>query len=187
MGRAKEAGVIFRRFAADQRGASLVEFALVTPMFLALLLSIFEIAVLGMVSAGFDNALVAASRRIRTGETDMPNNAAQFKKLICDNMAGSDCKQRVNVTVSALAGDGYAGFAAAGAAYSSGAAGNASTPLPNPSDGVFMPTTADQVVLVTATYRWPVATPFLGDVFRRTAGGDVLISEHQLFKTEPYL
>lgn len=158
-----------RRFLADDSGASLVEAALVFPMFLALLIGILEIGVFGMTVASFDNALVAASRKIRTGQAGGPTDAASFMQAVCSNMLSVDCMNRLTVVVQ------------------SGASATQVTSAGAPQQGQsWQPGGANSYVLVTATYAWPLVVPFLGLAYPQTQNGQVLITNKLLFKNEPY-
>lgn len=156
-------------FLRDDSGASLVEAALVFPMFFALLIGILQIGIYFWTVASFDNALVVASRKIRTGQADGPTDASSFMTMICSNMTNSDCQSRLKVAVQS--GGSAAQVASA-----------AQAPGKNP---VFQPGSANSYVLVTATYAWPMAIPFVKLSFPQQ-NGQVLITERLLFKNEPY-
>jgi Flp pilus assembly protein TadG len=82
---------LMRRGRRDSSGATVVEFALVLPAFLAMLFSIFEIGMLFFKQMLLDNALQTASRTVLTGATQSgmtAANAAQvesdFRTAICN-------------------------------------------------------------------------------------------------------
>lgn len=165
-----------REFLADESGASLVEFALVTPLFLGLLLMILQMGVLEVMSVNFNNGLLAASREIRVGNP--PNNAEKFKEAICAGMVGvaDKCKQRMNVQVVAITT--FAGAAASAQAADAPQANNSS-------NEEFDGGEPGEVMLVTAKYRWPFWAPFVGEAFPRV-GNDVVLTSRLTFKNEPY-
>src|SRR5579883_1988148 len=82
-------GAIFRRFArsvrrlgAAQEGASAVEFALIAPAFVALLIAIFQVAVFLFAQQALQNAASEAGRTLMTGSA-ANDTQAQFKTSIC--------------------------------------------------------------------------------------------------------
>jgi Flp pilus assembly protein TadG len=167
---------------ADDGGATLVEFALIAPLFFGLLLGIIQVGVLGVVSASFNNGLLVASREIRVG--DPPKNAGKFKDRICAAMASmgpGKCRQRLTVDVTPV--DSFA--AASTRAQQTGGASQPADAKDDDDDTKFNHGAASQVMLVTATYRWPFWVPFIGAAFPRD-GGDVVLTSRITFKNEPY-
>ena len=99
------AGLV-RRFGRREEGATAVEFALVAFPFFALLLVIFESAIVMFTDISLQNGVTAASRLIRTGQAQTKGlSATAFKQVICDNVASYiDCsKIRLDVTKSSTA------------------------------------------------------------------------------------
>ncbi|HEY8571545.1 TadE/TadG family type IV pilus assembly protein [Phenylobacterium sp.] len=166
------------RLARDRKGAAMVEFALVAPIFLGLLLATFELGILGMMSANFNGAVDSVSRRIRTGQADRPNSAAEFRNLICAKMVDTvaNCQSRVLVTVQPV----DAGFSSARSML------QAQDPNNLTGQQAYDPGDPEQIILVTATYRWPMALPFLGDAFPRDTSGRVQIVSRIAFRNEPF-
>ncbi len=101
---------LFRRARRNDSGATVVEFALILPAFLAMLFSIFEVGLLFFKQMLLDNALQTASRTVLTGATQSamtPANTAtienDFRTAICDSsfFYRSTCS---DVKVQVLAG-----------------------------------------------------------------------------------
>jgi Flp pilus assembly protein TadG len=159
----------------DESGAALVEFALIAPMVLGLVLSTLELGVAEFVSVGFNNAVNSAARHIRTGQTADAAAADDFKALICDAMVSepTQCLSRLRISVQR-----YADFASAGR--------DAVHPAAEPLADDFDAGRAGDIILVTATYAWPMMTPFTGEAFPRDADGNVQLTARLLFKNEPY-
>ncbi len=160
-----------RRFRKDERGGTAIEFALVAPVLVFLLCATLEVAVIGMVSAGLDNAVARAGRMIRTGQSDGPGDAAAFKTLLCQGLGENDarCRERLRVSVQR-----YASFAQASASAES---------LP---DGAFNKGEAGDIIMVRASYRYPLMTPQLGFFGTPAGPGEVLLDARTAFKNEPY-
>lgn len=159
------------RFRRDERGATAAEFALVAPLLFFSLFSLVEIGMLGMISSGLDNAMVEASRRIRTGRDDGASNANGFKNQICANMGGAlnSCMSRLTVSVQKFPKFYDANQVAAA-----------------PPAGQFNKGGPGDIVLVKADYRWPLMTPFLATAFHRNGPTEVIIASRTAFKNEPY-
>lgn len=169
--------------AGDDGGATLVEFALVAPMFLLLLLGAIELGVLGMVSADFNNAVQLASRQVRTGQADRPTTAPQYIAVICGHMVdgASDCQSRIRVSVQPVKAETFA--AAADQLSQQEKSGN---PVGPGNNQAFDAGQSGDVMLVTATFRWPLIVPFAEGAFKRVNATDVLITSRLVFRNEPY-
>jgi Flp pilus assembly protein TadG len=164
-------GQLLRRLRKDEGAATAVEFALIAPVLILVLFSILEVGILGFVSNNLDDAVNAAARTIRTGEADGPADASAFEDLICTRMVdpAADCRDKLTVSVAT-----YASFAAMAAAADT------------PPDGAFDKGGAGDIVLVKANYRWPLVTPFVGQVFHHTGPTEVALDARSAFKNEPY-
>lgn len=164
-------GPFLKRLKRDEGAATAVEFALVLPVLVLVLLSIVEVGVLGFVSNNLDDAVGAAARTIRTGQPDGPASAAQLKDLVCTRMIdpAATCADKLTVSV-----EKYPDFATMASA--------ADTP-PN---GAFDKGQAGDIILVKANYRWPLITPFVGQVFHHTGPTEILLDGRAAFKNEPY-
>src|ERR1700679_4285732 len=87
---------VLRRLAGSRDGATVVEFAIVSLPFLALLFSILELGMIFMASTTIESSTVTAARLIRTGQLQAgaSNNATGFKNLVCANISwisAADC------------------------------------------------------------------------------------------------
>ena len=92
-----------------QRGAAAVEFALVAPLFFALVFSILEAGWFFFVNSAAEQATATASRLIRTGQaqnaTDADGNPVftreEFYNEICDVVSTfGDCDDQLTVSIS---------------------------------------------------------------------------------------
>jgi Flp pilus assembly protein TadG len=73
---------VFHRFRNDQKGATAVEFALVSVPFLGLLFAIFETAFVFFATEGLEAATAVASRTIMTGGASSYTQADTFKTAV---------------------------------------------------------------------------------------------------------
>ena len=163
--------LFLKRLRRDEGAATAVEFALILPVLVLMLLSIVEVGVLGFVSNNLDDAVGSAGRAIRTGRADGPSSAAQFKALVCSRMVdnATTCDSKLTISV-----EKYPDFTTMAAA--------ADTP-PN---GAFDKGQAGDIILVKANYRWPLITPFVGQVFHHTGPTEIQLDGRAAFKNEPY-
>ena len=159
-----------RRFQHDDRGATAIEFALVAPILLFAILSLVEIGMLGMMTMAVNAAVQDSARRIRTGRDDAAASASGFRDQICGHMAGSlsQCRDRMTVGVSR-----YTRFADANAVIAA------------PPNGTFNKGGAGDIIIVKVNYRWPLLSPFLGDV-EHDGPRHVIIPARVAFKNEPF-
>jgi Flp pilus assembly protein TadG len=154
-----------------ERGNSAVEFSLVGPIFLGVLLGAIQYGIAGIAATNFQNAVLSAARHIRTGQAAGTANAPAFKRLICSAMADATahCFGRLHVDLRSIAG-----FADAGAVSA------------DPTKDRFDAGAANQIMLLTASYEWPMVTPFLGDGFSQASSTSARFTAHVLFKNEPF-
>ena len=192
-----------RRMRSDsERGSAALEFAFIAPIFFALMLGILEIGVMTFGQFALQNAVTQAGRLIRTGQAQAinPTTASQcvnntvpgnyatsedwFRGQICCNVSALlDCSSsKLFINVSSTS----AGFAS-GSAFSSA--------LSNVTNG-YSPGTACDVVLIRATYSWPVWFPGLAQLLNSanspnflvnmTDGSGHLLSGTAAFRNEPF-
>ncbi len=78
------------RLLGDERGSYAIEFAMIAPLFLVLLLEIVDIGLLLFTQVVLDGAARDAAREIRTGQISGTGGAAQtsFDTVLCTNVHG---------------------------------------------------------------------------------------------------
>lgn len=162
------------RFARAERGATAVEFALVSIPFLLLVMAMIELGLVFLVSLTLENAIIDVGRTIRTGEVQgAKTTAADFKTAVCAKMnwLGDRCAGALSLDVRT-----YADFASVGAS-----AANATVPNPPTWD----PGKAGSVVLIRGYYAWPLVTPLMNTGLQ-SADGKRIIYAATAFMNEPY-
>lgn len=159
-----------RRFVQAEEGATAIEFAFIAPVLIFALYSLIEIGLLGMMMSNLDNAVIEASRRIRTGRADMATSASTFEDQICTNMGDNtqQCRDRLMISV-----EKYAQFAAAGAANTAPA-------------GQFDAGAAGDIIVVKANYTWPLITPYVASAYHGGNMTEVVLASRMAFKNEPF-
>ncbi len=176
---------VLRRFRRNPRGSAAVEFALVAPLFFALLFAIIETATVFFASQVLETITQDSARVIQTGQAMMPGGIsptqtaaltqAQFKTYVCNQIPAlfSCAKLYVDVesspsswpvTISSQI-DGSGNFID-NMQYNTG----------GPCDLVF----------VRLFYQWPLYVTGLGYNISTLSGNKRLLSASAAFRNEPY-
>ncbi len=169
----------FRRWAADRRGATAIEFGLLAAPFFFLLFGIMEIAVIFIITTVMEHGAAEAARAIRTGEfqNSSANSLEDFKTDICANMAGLfDCQNKLEIDVRT-----FATFA------------DTADESPIDEDGdfddssfQFTPGGRDSIVVVRIFYEWELFTPVISGPLANLSGNKRLIQTTVAFRNEPF-
>ena len=90
-----------RRFRRNRRGSAAVEFALVAPVFFALLFAIIETAIVFFAGQVLETVTQDSARKIMTGQAQTAAyTPAQFKTNVCGSIAALfDCTNGIYVDV----------------------------------------------------------------------------------------
>jgi Flp pilus assembly protein TadG len=174
-------------FARAKQGAAAVEFALIAVPFLALLLAIFQTAVVLFAAQALESATEIAARQIMTGQAQSSSiTQAQFRNLICPTSSGGahasnalpaliDCsKLIIDVRV----------------ANNFSTADTSKNVFTSPSQAQFNPGGPNTINVVRVLYQLPAYLSILGgttNIFG-VAGGAMtnVITATAVFQTEPY-
>lgn len=159
------------RFWSDTEGAAAIEFGLLLPLLVGIIVGTIEIGLVGLVSNTLDNAVQHAARMIRVNQTGAPTDATGFKTAICNSMFESQASCQAKLAISVRK---FANFTAAQAAASD-------TPA-----GEFDAGGAGDIILVKATYQWPFFMPFFNMGFQQTGPTTLSLDARTTFKNEPY-
>ena len=177
------------------KGSVAMEFAMIAPVFLLLLMATIESGVVFFAQSALQNAVNDAARIVKTGQsacfTTDANGACQgitsdqFRKQICDEV-------KVLLKVCNEDGNGNSDLQFDVKAFSAGFGGvsnssplNGTRDLPNLTD--FDTGGACDVVLVRAFYRWRVFTPGLSVLLANMNGSNHLLASAAAFRNEPYV
>jgi Flp pilus assembly protein TadG len=182
MSRARRSAILaLERFAAAERGAVAVEFAMIALPFMVLLFGIFELGMVFLVSVTLQSATDAAARDIRTGRFQSSGAAtkADFKNLVCNNMSWLTgiCQTKLTVDVQT-----FASF------NNLDATGQVDPTTFNPNATCWSSGTAGDIVLVRTFFQWDVFTPLLDASLVNMGNGSNkrLISTAVSFRNEPW-
>lgn len=158
----------------DERGSALIEFAMVGPPFLLLLVGVLEISVMYFTDTIIEGATKDVARQIRTGEIQSSGDPlTTFQNNLCDALFNViDCSE-VKFHVQT-----FSSF------------GAVSMPLEVDEDGevvntTFVPGGSSAVTVVRAMYRWEFMTPLISNMIPAGLGGHLLVST-VAFQNEPY-
>ncbi|MEQ9609545.1 MAG: pilus assembly protein [Kiloniellaceae bacterium] len=160
--------------ARDQNGNVLIEFALVTPLFVLLIVGTLEVSVMFFTSSVIEGATVEAARQIRTGQVQESGDPmTTFQNQLCDSLFNViDCSEvKFNVQT-------FSSF------------GEVSMPIEVDEDGEivnngFTPGESGAVTVVRSLYRWEFMTPLISNLMPAGLGGHLIVST-VAFQNEPY-
>jgi Flp pilus assembly protein TadG len=172
-----------RDFAVDTRGSTAIEFALVATPFLMMIFGVINTGMYYYSVNSLDRGIEDASRAVRTGEAQKAGKTVgDFKTLVCNAASGYvDCSKVEILLQSVPEWQNLTPQACQSAGVLTTGTGTGTDLLQSYTG------TQNQVVLVTACYKWETAKylPFfkLGNL----GDGSMLIQSSTAFRTEPYL
>jgi hypothetical protein len=168
-----------RRLASDEAGSPAVEFALVFPIFIAVVLATLQAGTIFLVKAFFESSAEEAARVVLTNQTGALT-PAQFKAEICNQLTGLfDCSELV-IELEPLP-PGATNLKTLLPTFD--AHGNV-VGAPTVDVGSNAPASGTDMLLVVM-YPWPVYGSPLGLNFSNMGNGKMLMTSTQVFRTEP--
>ncbi len=179
--KAKRSGVLrlIRRFAANRRGATMVEFSLLALPFFILLWGVFDVGLVIWGGLELDNATADAARMVRTGQAQGESyNEEMMKDEICEHVSLLfDCKNRLRIDVHT-----FADFASM----------TAPDPIDNGTgklkdDFTYEMGEGQSVVLMTTYYEWPLLNMISSmSLSNMPDGNNYLLTASAAFRNEPF-
>jgi Flp pilus assembly protein TadG len=169
----------WKKLARDSKGATAVEFALVAAPFIALLIALFQTALVFFAERVLDETVEEASRIIMTGQAQSGGlTQAQFANWICSNTyALFNCNNfMINV-------QNYSSFSSANTApptLTFNSQGQVTNQWSYNTGG------ANDIVVVQVMYQWPIVLGPLGFDLANLDNGNRLLISTAVFKNEPY-
>jgi Flp pilus assembly protein TadG len=176
-----------RRFYSklDDRGSVIVEFAIVGPVFLLLLLSIFELGYMVYVQTVLDGAARDAARLVRTGQIQGSGTPTQqstaFQTQLCNEM------NAVAVSCSAMVFDieNFTNFSALATQMAKPITRDPKTGAMT--NAAFQPGTASANVSVRVTYNRPFFTQWVGQMLSgHSSTNSAFLVSTVIFRNEPF-
>ncbi len=172
------------RWLKNQRGASAVEFALVMPVFLLLMMSTFEVGWFYFVNATLDTAITDISRKIRTGQVQGGTGFDKddfFNDIVCPSLSFfGDCNQVATAEVKT-----YSSFSEL--SLDSGSfvcRGDDAEAINNIQVD---PGTESSIVRVRLCVLYRTLNPAIGINLATSPNGDRRLKTTFIFRNEPYL
>ena len=155
----------------------MVEFALVAPMFFALLFAIIETALMFFASQVLETATQDSARLIMTGQAqNAAYTQAQFKAAVCSRITVMfDCAGGISIDVQS-----YSSFGSVSVASPIDASKN----FTNPNN--YSPGGPGDIVVVRLFYQWPIAVSLMGLNLSNMSGGNRLLVATAAFRNEPF-
>jgi Flp pilus assembly protein TadG len=168
---------ILRRFGRNRKGAAAVEFALVAPMFFAVLFAIIEMALVFFASQILETVTQDTSRLIMTGQAqNAAFTQAQFKNAVCAKLVTMfDCVNGVSIDVKS-----YPQFSSVDISDPIDAGKNFVPP------NNYLPGGPGDIVVVRLFYKWPLYVTGLGFNIANVGTNQKLLTATAAFQNEPY-
>jgi Flp pilus assembly protein TadG len=180
-------GNILRRFRRSRRASAAVEFALVAPIFFALLFAIIETALIFFASQVLETITQDSARLIETGQSQSGLvtgcattgcTQAQFGQYVCSQIPALFSCSGVYVDVESC--PSASGFACV--AFNSQIASNG-TFINNMQ---YNPGGPGDIVVVKLFYQWPLFVTGLGYNIANLSGSQRLLTATAVYKNEPF-
>jgi Flp pilus assembly protein TadG len=170
---------LLRRFRANRRGSAALEFALVAPVFFALLFAIIETAIMFFASQLLETYTQEAARLVMTGQAQ--NGTYNTQALFLSNFQTKVCSNILfNCSNISIDVKNYSSFG--------------SIVITNPITGgnfdpstlTYCPGNAGAIVVVRLFYQWPLFVTGLGYNIANLSGHLRLLAGIAAFQNEPF-
>jgi Flp pilus assembly protein TadG len=166
------------RFRLHEAGSAAVEFAIILPVFLLMLVAMIQIPVVFVAGQHLESAATSVGRLIQTGQVQSQGlSPTQFRAALCEKMGSFlKCSEgSVRVEVQTLAS-----FAAVPRGIPVDDEGNFDEEV------VYQPGNAGEVVVVRVFYQFPVWLSTLLPTLANMPNGKRLLMSSVVFQNEPF-
>jgi Flp pilus assembly protein TadG len=165
-----------RRFRRSRRGSAAVEFALVAPVFFALLFAIIETAIVFFAGQVLETITQNSARMIMTGQAQTAGyTQAQFQAYVCTQIPALFTCGNVYVDVES---------------YSQFSSVTINSQIDSNSNFInnmqYNPGGPGDIVVVRLFYQWPLFVTGLGYNIANLSGSQRLLTATAAFRNEPY-
>ncbi|MDA9435141.1 TadE/TadG family type IV pilus assembly protein [Bradyrhizobium sp. CCBAU 51627] len=166
-------------FRKDTKGANAVEFALVAPAFIALLIGIIQIFLVFFGQQLLQQVVQQSARQILTGQVQGAGmTQTQFSSLVCSQVRIIfNCNK---LMISVQSASSWSTLIAAAPTLTFDANGNVTNNWP------FSPGGPGDKVILEVIYQWPVFGGPLGFTLANLPNGNRQITASAAFQNEPY-
>ena len=182
---------LFSKGRHGRQGAIAIEFALILPVFLYLLVGILEVSVLFFTTTVVDGEIEDAARKIRTGEAQLSGDTlSTFQTELCSSLLGVyDCS---NMSYDVQTFSSFSTVSVPDLRVN----GNGDTVYDDYDDPVnddndvlyvteFTPGGSGEITVIRVTYSYGFITPLIGGLLG-DSGNSKLLSSTAVFRNEPY-
>jgi Flp pilus assembly protein TadG len=164
-----------RRLAGDCEGVALIEFAIIGPIFLALLVAILQTGVVFLFQQTLQTATTQTARLIMTGQAQTQKlTISQFLQDVCTSAGAVFTCANLSANIQTFSS--FSGVSQSSPVSSGVFTNPANYNLGGPGD----------IVLVQVYYQLPVVTAPYGFNLATTSSGNALIIATSVFRNEPY-
>jgi Flp pilus assembly protein TadG len=167
---------VLRRFRRNRRGSAAVEFALVAPVFFALLFAIIETAFVFFAGQVLETITQNSARMIMTGQAQTAGySQAQFQAYVCSQVPALFTCGNIYVDV-----DSYSAFTNVTINSQIDGSNNFVNNMQ------YNPGGPGDIVVVRLFYQWPLIVTGLGYNISNLSGSKRLLTATAAFQNEPY-
>lgn len=165
-----------KRMIHDDGGTTAIEFAMVAPLVIAIILASIQVAVIYLAQAELENAAERAARIVYTGQA--PQSASAFKSAVCGYLPAliSCSGLMVDVQSQAPTWSGGGALTMTPPALTYGAGGAVTNSWNYNTGSSSTPSSPGSLVLMRVMYLWPVYAGPLGLSFADQANSKLLLS-----------
>lgn len=160
-------------------GTVALEFAIIAPVFFALMFAIIETGLVFFAQGVLENGTITTARLIRTGQAQSQGmSQSQFRTQLCNqiSMLLSCSTSKLQVDVRS-----YTNFSSTAFANPITAQGTLDASLNSYSTGG-----PCSIIVVRTFYVWQLFTPIFGNYFSNMANRQRLVTTALAFRNEPY-
>lgn len=168
---------VFQRFQRSNNGIVAIEFALVAPVLIFVLMAIVEVSMMTFAAINLDGAAIDVARRIRTGQAQASGDAmGDFSTAMCSHLGST-------LNCGALLYD-----ARIMTNYGSITLNTEYDPATGePIVYGFSAGTSGDIIVVRVMYWWTINTPMISIFFETAPGTNKrLLTTTVVFQNEPY-
>jgi Flp pilus assembly protein TadG len=168
-----------RTFRATRRGSVAIEFAIIAPIFIGLLISVLETGIFFFAQNNLQAAAVQAGRLILTGQAQTSNlTQSQFATNVCPSIQALFTCGSLMIDVQSYSS--FSGATVSTPTLTYNAQGNVSN------SWNYNPGAAGQIVVVRLMYQWPIIAGPFALITPNLSNGTSLMMGVTAFRVEPY-
>lgn len=168
-----------RSLARDDRGATVIEFALVAAPFVALLMAVLQTSVVFFSQQALESSAERTARQLMTGYAQTSGvTQASFKTTACNNLPGF--MKCANLMIDVQNANNFSLVDTSMPTITQDSSGKVTN------SWKFSPGNAGSIVIMRTMYQLPVISGPLGFDLSNMGGGKRLLIATSVFKTEPY-